>query len=103
MVACLVEIFCLVFHGFYWSFVLIGLVAEGSVRDLSFGAFSRSFFYFWGAKLEFSWFCRLLSVVLGGCLWGYGIGFGPFFMGDVDLRVRAWTCPLCVHCSFDSH
>ena len=81
MVACLVEIFCLAFHGFHWFLGLIGLVAEGSVRDLSFGAFSWPFFYFWGAKLEFSWFRRFWFVVLGGCLWGYGIGSGPFFMG----------------------
>ena len=46
MVACLVKIFCLVFHGFYWSLVLIGLITEGSVQDLFFGAFLWPFFYF---------------------------------------------------------
>ena len=57
------------------------LVDEGLVRALPFWAFPWPFFYFWGAKLEFSWFRRFWFVVLGGCLWGNGIGSGSFFMG----------------------
>ena len=51
MVACLVETFCLVFHGFHWLLGFIGLVDDGLVRDLSFGALPRPFFYSWDAKL----------------------------------------------------
>ena len=43
--------------------------------------FLVAFFLFLRCKIgNFSWFRRFWFVVLGGCLWGYGIGSGPFFM-----------------------
>ena len=42
----MVEFFCLVLNGFHWFALSIGLVDQGSVRDLSFGAFSVAFFLF---------------------------------------------------------
>ena len=81
MVACLVNLFKLDFiwislvHWSHWG----GLLGVGPGFVL--WGFLVAFFLFLGAKLEFSWFRRLLSVVLGGCVWGYGIGSGPFFMG----------------------
>ena len=70
--------------GFSWiSLVLglIGLASEGSVQNLSFGAFLWPFFYFGVRNWNFLGFRKFWFVVLGGCLWGYGIGSGPFFMG----------------------
>ena len=55
-----------------------------------------AFFLFLGCAIAFfSLFHGLWFVVLGGSLWGTDIGSGSSLWGDIDLKVRARTCPLC--------
>ena len=79
-----------------WSYWLL----RGRSRICPLGLFCGLFSIFEVRNWQFSRVSQILVCRFGGCLWGYGIGSGPFFMGDIDLRVRAWTCPLCVHWSF---
>ena len=62
------------------------------------------FLYFGGAKLDFFHFFPvsqiLVRVFFGGLLvvcGGMVLDLVPSLWGDIDLRVRAWMCPLCVH------
>ena len=79
--------------GFKWislvcSFYWVGRSGVGP--GFVFWGFFRVLFSIFGVRnWYFSWFRRLWLVVLGGCLWGNGIGSGTSFMGDIDLKVRA--------------
>ena len=83
MVACLVKNFLIgfLFMDFIGFLVLLGWLLRSRSRICPLGLFCGLFSIFEVRNWQFSWFRRFWFVVLGGCLWGYGIGSGPFFMG----------------------
>ena len=71
-----------VLFGFYWFTRVTGLVDEGSVGVLSFGAFPWPFFFFWVRNWNFSRFRRFwFGFGVLGLSVGNGIGSGPSFIG----------------------
>ena len=79
MVACLVRFLCSVFLGFNWLLGPIGLVAEGLVRALPFGAFPWPFFYFWCAKLAVLLVSPTLVRRFGGLSVSVGVWYWIWF------------------------
>ena len=66
--------------------------------------FLVAFFLFLRCKIgDFLGFANFGLSFWGDVCGGMVLDLVPFLWGDIDLRVRALTCPLCVHCSFAPH
>ena len=61
--------------------VLLGWLLRGRSDFCPLGLFCGLFSIFGVQNWNFLGFRRFWFVVLGGCLWEYGIGSGPFFIG----------------------
>ena len=85
-----------VYMDFIGFLVLLGWLLRVGPGFVLWG-FSVAFFYFWGAKLEFLGFADFGLSFWGAVCGGMVLDLVPSLWGDIDLRVRAWTCPLCVH------
>ena len=59
---------------------------------------SRGLFLFLRCEIgNFLGFADFGSSFWGDVCGGMVLDLIPSLWGDIDLRVRAWTCPLCIH------
>ena len=60
--------------------------------------FPVAFFLFLQCKIgNFLGFADFGLSFWGDVCGGMVLDLVPSLWGDIDLRVRAWTCPLCIH------